>query len=722
MLHYAGGGDAAVLVCLPGNAEFLASVLKGVNVGTWRFAADHDLVDWDEVTGSLLGMSAAKGLSFSDIPIYPDDVDIVAESLANCLASGQAHNVEFRVVFPSGEVRWVHAFGHLLNHHLAPIRCICGIVSDITERKRAELKMAENQRQLQAVVADLMQSEAVNRSILLASADCIKIITLAGDIELFNEPGVKAMELPSAEAVIGRRWADLWPESSRHLVRKALGEAARGEPSRFTGFCPTAKGAQKWWDVVVTPMEHDGVVTRLLAISRDITTHRNTTQELRWSSEHDVLTGLPNRRAFEIKLQAATMAAMASGNNLGLLLIDLDHFKHVNDTLGHKAGDFLLTNFAERLAASVRDSDLVARLGGDEFAVILPNVRGEADLVRTGDSILKRIQSPVLYEGRTLSARASIGGAVYPRDAACSNELFKHADTALFALKADGRGGTRMFQKSMCDRMETVATQINFAHSAIRSDIIRPHYQPKVCLRSGEIRGFEALLRVEQPGGAPHLPATIAEAFKEYELASQLGERMQAAVLADIAAWISQGVSFGRVSINAAPAEFLRDDYAERLLDMIAKFSLSPERLEVEVTEQVFIERGGEFVTRALRKLHAVGIRISLDDFGTGYSSLSHLRDYPVDVVKVDRSFVEHITTRADMAAIVRAVSSLCGSLGLQVVAEGVETPEQAARLAGKGCTFGQGYLFGRPVPADEVAGLLVDRSAKAWLPVFSTR
>ena len=722
MLHHMGGNDAMVPGCLPLDAELLASVLKGVGVGTWRFDPDHDRVDWDEVTGSLLGMGAVEGLAFNDIPIHGDDVEVVTGSLANCLANGRAHNVEFRIVRPDGSIRWVHVFGRLLGHRLEPTPCVCGITSDITERKLAEFKIAESQLQLRATIDDLLQSEAVNRSILSASADCIKIITLAGDIELFNEPGVKAMQLSSADAVIGRCWIDLWPEGSRQLVRKALAEAAGGAPSRFTGFCPTAKGTPKWWDVVVTPMEHDGQVTRLLAISRDITTIRNTNQQLQWSSEHDSLTGLPNRRAFEMKLQAETLAAMASGGNLGLLLIDLDHFKHVNDTLGHQAGDFLLTNFAERLAASVRDSDFVARLGGDEFAVILPHVRGEADLLRAGASILKRIQAPIPYDGISLSARASIGGAMYPRDAGCSNELFKNADTALFALKADGRGGTRMFHKSMCDRMESVATQINLARSAIQSDVIRPYYQPKVCLRSGEIGGFEALMRVEQPNGAPHLPAAIAEAFKEYELASKLGEVMQAAVLRDVATWVSQGVSFGRVSINAAPAEFLRDDYAERLLALLAHFGVSPAHIEVEVTEQVFIERGGEYVTRALRELHRQGVSISLDDFGTGYSSLSHLRDYPVDVVKVDRSFVEQIATRPDMAAIVRAVSSLCGSLGLQVVAEGVETPEQVVRLADKGCTFGQGYLFGRPVPAAQVASLIRNHSANAWGPVSTNQ
>jgi len=951
--------------CFPVHNNFLAAALKGINVGTWRFDTVNDRLDWDEVTGSLLGMTAVDGLPFSGIPLHPDDVSIIQQSVANCLATGQAHDAECRMVLPGGAIRWVHVFGRLLESDVAQTGCISGIITDITGRKKAELKVAESQRQLQTIIdnlpgiiyrcgtqppwtmdfishavkevtgydasefldqtiswdeiiapedravvaakvaealeqrgqfdiryriitasgalrwvhergsasygedgaalflegfvgdlsevaqaearvreteeryrlaslatrdlvwdwelasdrinwnealstnlgykrrtlgttrswwhrqvhpedrerigraleatlsgtgdhfqaeyrfrrsdgeyasiydrgylirdgqgrpvrmvgamqdltsdrqasAALSESKAINRSILAASADCIKIITLDGRIELFNEPGIQAMELPSAAAVLGCVWADLWPEESRYLVHKALADAASGGPSRFTGFCPTYSGAPKWWDVVVTPMQQDGKITRLLAISRDVTAIRNTTQQLQWSSEHDSLTGLPNRRAFEMKLQAGTLNAMATGGNLGLLLIDLDHFKHVNDTLGHQAGDFLLMNFAERLAASVRESDFVARLGGDEFAVILHHVRGEADLLRAGASILARIQAPILYEGRSLSARASIGGAVYPRDAGSANELFKNADTALFALKAEGRGGTRMFHTSMCDQMHSVASQISLARAAIQSDVIRPYYQPKVCLQSGDIVGFEALLRVEQPGGTPQPPASIAEAFKEYELASTLGDRMQGAVLGDVAGWVSQGLPFGRVSINAAPAEFLRDDYAERLLAMLARFGVSPEHIEVEVTEQVFMERGGAYVTRALRELHRQGIRISLDDFGTGYSSLSHLRDYPVDVVKIDRSFVEQVTIRPDMAAIVRAIANLCSSLGLQVVAEGIETPEQAARLVAKGCGIGQGYLFGRPVPASKVSSLFEYGLFDAWPPVLA--
>jgi diguanylate cyclase (GGDEF)-like protein len=450
-----------------------------------------------------------------------------------------------------------------------------------------------------------------------------------------------------------------------------------------------------------------GEVIRLLSISRDITSNRETAEQLRWASEHDGLTSLPNRRSFQAHLQAATIRAMESGEMVGLLLMDLDHFKHVNDTLGHAAGDHLLKTFGQRLKSCVRASDVVARLGGDEFAVVLEGVRHEDDLVRAGESILSRLQTPIRFDGRVLSAGASIGGALFPRDASSSHELFKNADTALYAIKNAGRGGTRMFHNHMREHAQKMASQLSLARLAISEKSVVPHYQQKVDLKTGRIRGFEALLRWNHPTRGLQQPDSVAEAFKDYELASKIGGLMQEKVLGDMRRWGRAGTPFGTISINAAPAEFLRDDYAERLLARIEQHDVPASLVEVEVTEHVFLERGSEYVSRALKQLNQAGIRISLDDFGTGYSSLSHLRDFPVNVVKIDRSFIAKMMEESEIAAIVTAVIDLAASLSIDVVAEGVETKAQEALLRAKGCTLGQGFLFGRAVEADEVRTLL---------------
>jgi diguanylate cyclase (GGDEF)-like protein len=398
---------------------------------------------------------------------------------------------------------------------------------------------------------------------------------------------------------------------------------------------------------------------------------------------------------------------MTNGTKLGLLVLDLDHFKSVNDTLGHPAGDHLLRSFGERLKECSRASDFVARLGGDEFAVIVENLKEDDDLLHAATSLLNRIRAPIFYDGRAIPSGASIGGAVFPRDAENANDLLKNADTALYAIKADGGDGVTMFHQHMRQAAQLVASQISLARGAVAERLILPYYQPKVQLDTGRIYGFEALLRWVHPSTGVQSPETIFEAFRDYQLASAIGEQMQLAVARDVAAWSAAGIEFGTISINASPSEFLRDDYAERLLARLAQVGADPRRIEVEVTEHAFLNRAAEYVSRAISTLSSAGVRISLDDFGTGYSSLSHIKDFPVDILKIDRSFVGEIERGGESAAIVTAVIGLAHNLALDVVAEGVETAAQKDFLIQKGCDFAQGYLFGHAVPAECVPGLL---------------
>jgi diguanylate cyclase (GGDEF)-like protein/PAS domain S-box-containing protein len=661
-----------------------------------------DLIFVKDKTGRFLlanralteGCGDLVGLRTTDL--FPDDLTPTYEDIdREVIETGALRTVDEEIpvhgerrLFHTVKVPWVRD---------GEIAGIIGVSRDITERKAAE--------------ETLRQSETLYRSVLEASADCIKIMDLDGRLELMNEPGLAVMELSGLDAVRGKSWAELWPAEARDTVRAALLQAAGGTVARFTGFCPTAGGTPKYWDVLVSPMcGADGTVDRILSISRDITSQRETAEQLRWASEHDALTGLPNRRAFQAHLQAATIRAMESGGMIGLLLMDLDHFKHVNDTLGHSAGDHLLATFGKRLKDTVRKGDFVGRLGGDEFAVILEGVKAEEDLLRAGESILRRLKAPIRYNGRVLAASASIGGAVFPRDAQNAHELFNNADTALYALKESGRGGTRMFHQLMRDQAQKIASQISLARFAVSEDAVVPHYQPKVDLLSGATIGFEALLRWRHPSRGLQVPDTVAEAFKDYELASQIGEMMQKRVFADMRRWLNEGLEIGSVAINASPAEFLRDDFAERLLARLEQQNVPPHLVELEVTEHVFLDRGSDYVGRALKRLDAAGVRIALDDFGTGYSSLSHLRDFPVDVVKIDRSFVARMREEPEIGAIVSAVIQLAASLSVQVVAEGVETEAQREALLAKGCSVAQGFLFGRAAEADEVRHLLLRR------------
>tara|TARA_B100001057_G_scaffold492976_1_gene586510 strand:- start:714 stop:1949 length:1236 start_codon:yes stop_codon:yes gene_type:complete len=407
---------------------------------------------------------------------------------------------------------------------------------------------------------------------------------------------------------------------------------------------------------------------------------------------------------------------MESGGRVGVLLLDLDHFKHVNDTMGHAAGDKLLTILGSRLKNSIRPCDFAARLGGDEFAVILEGDMVGPDLKAKGERILDRLSQPVRLEGRMVTAGGSIGGACFPDDAQNANELLRNADIALYALKASGRGGTMLFHQHMRDKAQVVSSQLTLARSALSQKSVEPHYQQKVDLETGRVAGLEALLRWRHVTRGLQLPETVGEAFKDYELATRIGDLMQRQVLRDLQGWLNESLPVGFVAINAAPAEFLRDDFAEQLLRKIEEADVPASMLEIEVTEHVFLEGAAPYVARALDALNKAGVRIALDDFGTGYSSLSHLRDFPVDVVKIDRSFVSKMTSDMEVRSIVSAVIDLARSLNIDVVAEGVEDAAHVEVLLKEGCALGQGYYFGRAVEADEVPHLIRNALTKTRL------
>jgi diguanylate cyclase (GGDEF)-like protein/PAS domain S-box-containing protein len=440
------------------------------------------------------------------------------------------------------------------------------------------------------------------------------------------------------------------------------------------------------------------------ALRASIEKERRRSRQLKWTSEHDPLTRLPNRRAFEARLAEETQRAPERLDETGLFLIDLDYFKHLNDTLGHGAGDALLRTIATRLRRAVRRQDFVARIGGDEFAVIVPGLKTAADLAALGNGVASAIQVPLEIEGHVVRPGVSIGGAICPDDQPSAEEFLKRADAALYALKRAGRGGFRLFEGHMLDEVKTTAYQLARAREVIAEEAIIAHYQPKFAVRSGEVIGFEALLRCRRGDGSLQLPETIAEAFNDYELAAKIGELMQHRVARDMRAWIDRGVQFGRISINAAPAEFLRDDYAERLLASLGAHEVPPDRVEVEVTEHALMERGREYVSRALTCLKSAGVAVSLDDFGTGHSSLSHMRDFPVDLIKIDRSYTALIGEDEETAALVAGVIHLACSLGLEALAEGVETAQQLDLLRAMGCHFAQGHLLGAAAESASVA------------------
>ncbi|UAJ09670.1 putative bifunctional diguanylate cyclase/phosphodiesterase [Glacieibacterium megasporae] len=436
---------------------------------------------------------------------------------------------------------------------------------------------------------------------------------------------------------------------------------------------------------------------------------RRCVAQLQWSAHHDALTGLGNRVYFHKQLDAllARQIGRDPPARVALALLDLDHFKQVNDAYGHDAGDALLKVVAARLDDFLMPDEMAARLGGDEFVLILPNCGSDFLVERRLAQLIEKLREPYVFEGRQLDVSASIGVACSPRAGRDSKTLLKHADIAMYRAKAAGRSVVWMYRRALGDDVERRVEIFNVVRAAIRSGDIFPYYQAQFDLETGAIIGCEALARLRDSTGKIRLPAEIEEAFDDFDLGVGIGVCILRRVVKDIRGWIDQGIDVGHVSINASAAELRRVDYADAMLNTLAEAGVPPAYLQVEVTESVFLGRGSERVEETLNALNAAGIAIALDDFGTGFASLSHLKRFPVDIIKIDRSFVSNVEDNDDDATIVAAVIGLARNLGMKIVAEGVETAGQAGILRGLGCRVVQGNHFSRPVTADALTRML---------------
>ncbi|ENW85773.1 hypothetical protein F906_02595 [Acinetobacter pseudolwoffii] len=556
----------------------------------------------------------------------------------------------------------------------------------------------------------LSQIVSTQENMLDASADCIHIISPEGQIRHSNQCcGLIAETETVAQAQESSlSWLNRLAPEARKSGQRALKQAALGLNSRFSSKTQSKDQPIQYWDHLLTPiLDQHNITQSILCVSRNISQQKIAETRLKEAIKRDELTGLYNRSTFYKTFKQVLLKAQQQQTKAGLLLIDLDYFRHINDTLGHIAGDHLLHVLGQRFQACFGPNTIVARLGGDEFAVLVKNLESEEQLLATAQLAYSQLDQPINYIGDSISSAMSIGCAIYPRDALNTSNLLKCADIALNDLKNSGRGGIRMFNQDMCGSLENMTKQLTLARKIILADQIIPYYQPKVRLSDGVVIGFEALLRWQDQDQQVQLPSEIFGAFQDYELASRISETMQLKVFADMSRWQAQGLDLLPISINAAPVEFLRDDYAEKMLARLSNFDIPAHKVELEITEQSLSEHGANYVIRALNLLKQVGIQISLDDFGTGHSSLTRLQDYPVDCIKIDRNFVERMNSDPSALAIVKAITQIGSSIALDVLVEGIENTEQLDTLIHCDCQIGQGFYFYRPMAGASAQALL---------------
>lgn len=442
----------------------------------------------------------------------------------------------------------------------------------------------------------------------------------------------------------------------------------------------------------------------------DVTEQRRSEAKIIYMAQHDALTDLPNRALLKERLERALVITRGQGTNLAVLMLDLDRFKEVNDTLGHPAGDTLLQVVATRLRGCVRETAFIARLGGDEFAIIEYVVNPAAEAAALAEKVRVALCEPFDLGDHQVSVGTSIGIAIAPDDGDDSEKILKSADLALYSAKNDGRGTFRFFEPELDQRMHARRNLERDMRSALVSDEFELHYQPFVDVRSGEICGCEALLRWHHPERGLVMPAEFIPLAEETGLIVPIGEWVLRTACAEAAKWPGNL----RIAVNLSPAQFRSNKLVQVVLDALAASGIAAGRLELEVTETV-IMHDSEAVFAALVQLHGLGVRIALDDFGTGYSSLSFLQKFSFDKIKIDRSFVNELTDANEQARqFARAVVRFAVSLGKTTTAEGVETREQLDLLRADACVEMQGYYFSRPIPGREIAQILLGQVQNA--------
>ncbi len=561
--------------------------------------------------------------------------------------------------------------------------CLVAALSD----RRAKDKLRQQKLLLDAALENMSQG------LCMYEAD--------GRIILCNERYSKMTGSP-ASSLKGRSLLDLLKQRS---TSHEFDEDPETYFARLIAQIRDGKSNSKIWEtsngrtlrVVDRPMQGGGFVSTI----EDITDWREAQAQIAHMARHDALTNLPNRRLFREQLELALYRTRRN-ERVAVFCIDLDHFKDVNDSLGHPFGDDLLKQVACRLTDSVRGGDTVSRLGGDEFAIV--QIGGEPTLVAASlaSRLLEVVSAPYDVQGHQVIIGASIGISLAPDDGTDPDQLLKNADIALYRAKADDRGTYRFFEAGMDARAQARRLFVLELRAALLQGEFEVYYQPIYDLKAGRIMCLEALVRWNHPVHGITSPADFIPIAEETGLIVPIGEWVLRKACMDAVGW-SQDV---RVAVNLSPTQFKNRDLVPSVIAALSASGLAADRLELEITETVFLQ-DNEATLAALRKLREFGVRISMDDFGTGYSSLNYLRSFPFDQIKIDQSFVRELASQGNSMAIVRAITSLAKSLGIRATAEGVETREQLELVRSEGCTQVQGYLFSTPRPAAEVENML---------------
>ncbi len=649
-----------------------------------------------------LEASEIQGVSWCAV-IHPDDRERVLSGWRDVAPHRHPFQAEFRFRLADDQIVWLRGGAVALRGDT------CGgyiwTFEDISERKTLDLMLRKAEEALH---------EEKTRAIVTLDnvGDAVMMVDVASNIIGLNT-AAECMTGWSREEALGSPLESVFyllDETTREVVRNPV-ETAMRENRVVDSIGPALllarNGSERLVEESAVPIHDcDGRIAGAALVFRDVGQAHGIAQEMAYLAQHDALTGLPNRGLLADRLAQAIVLAHRHQRKVALLYADLDHFKVINDSLGHQIGDRLLQSVAERLGRCVRVSDTVSRQGGDEFVVLLAEIEEAQDACVAAEKMIAAFTQPHVIQGSELYITLSIGICIYPDDSSTAEAMMRNADIAMYHAKRNGRNNYRFFTRDMNDRVvERQEMEANLRQALNEREFVL-HYQPVVNLDTGVIEGAEALLRWRRNSRGLTMPSSFMPVARHSGLIRPIGRWVLSEACRQICDWRSQGRDLAYMSINISTTEFQDRDFVVNVRRALEETGLQPESLQLELSESVLMD-DADSSRSLLCELKDMGLRIAIDDFGAGCSSLSCLRQFQVHTIKIDRSFVSDMTTDADDAAIVSAVISMGKCLRHQVVAEGVETPEQLDFLRSHACSVAQGFHFSRPLAADAFAELL---------------
>lgn len=645
---------------------------------------------------SGLNLEQTLGTNWSTA-IHPDDRQRVLVEWRAAARGGAEFHAEARFLRADGSIVWTRLNGAAMRDGQHS-RGYVQTVEDISERKMAEDALFEEKERAQVTLNSI--------------GDAVLTTSLSGNVTYLNQVA-EMMTGWTSENALGRPLAEVFRIVDGTTHQPAPNPAQRAiQENRTVGLAADSillrrDGVESAIEDSAAPIHNrDGQVAGAVIVFHDVSESRAMTMKMAHLAQHDFLTGLPNRSLLTERFSRAIGQARRHNKRVGLMFLDLDYFKHINDSLGHAVGDLLLQRVAERLATCVRDTDTVCRQGGDEFVILLAEIEQTHDAAPIAEKLLAAFTEPCLIAGHELHVSLSIGISIYPDDGMDTDAVMKNADTAMYHAKANGRKNYQFFTPEMNTRaVQRLFIEGNLRR-ALRQDEFMLYYQPKIDLASGEIIGSEALIRWQDPEHGLLYPRQFVPIAEESGLIVPIGSWVLREACRQVRAWQDAGLPAVPVSVNISAVEFRHKGFLDGVALILKETGILPAYLELELTESILMHDAASSA-RVLEALKAMGLQLAIDDFGTGYSSLSYLKRFPINTLKIDQSFVQDIAIDPDDASIVGAMIGMGKNLKQRVVAEGVETEEQLAFLRALQCDQGQGFLLGRPLPANEFARLL---------------